>query len=81
MDLRTEISTQLPIVVGKAATGATYFTSAGLFIGSSMQWLNENAGAVGVMIAAMTFSVNLYYQHKRTKLEAIKNAKNTNRNS
>ena len=69
MDLKTEVSTQLPLVVGKAATGATYFTSAGLFIGSTMDWLNQNAGAVGVLIALATFSVNVYYQRKRAKVE------------
>ena len=67
MDLKTEVSSQLPAIAGKAATGATYFTSAGLFIGSAMDWLNQNAGAVGVLIALATFSVNLYYQRKRAK--------------
>jgi hypothetical protein len=67
MDLKTEVTSQLPVIVGKTATGATYFTSAGLFIGSSMDWLNDNAGAVGVVIALATFSVNLYFQIKRDK--------------
>ena len=70
MDLKTEISTQMPVLIGKTATGATYFTSAGLFIGSSLDWLNENAGALGVFIALATFSVNLYYQRKRNKTNA-----------
>jgi hypothetical protein len=65
MDLKTEV----PAIAVKVASGATYFTSAGLFVGSAMDWLNQNAGAVGVMIALATFSVNLYYQHKRAKGE------------
>ena len=71
--MKTEVSTQIPVIVGKAATWSTYFTSAGLLVGSAMDWLNQNASAVGVIIAICTFCLNWYYQRKRLKMEREKN--------
>lgn len=78
MDLKTEVGTQIPVIAGKAATTAsvvTYSTGLGLWVGSAMQWLNENAGAIGVVIALVTALINLYYQRKNSRY--LKNAKST----
>lgn len=58
------------VIVQKAAaiaTGTTYTISTGLVTGSFMDFLNNNAGAIGVGIGLATFAVNWYYRHKDSK--------------
>ncbi|WP_027853840.1 HP1 family phage holin [Marinobacterium litorale] len=52
-------------LVQRTAAGLTYTVSGGLVLGDALQWLNNNAGAVGAIMAMLTFAVNWYYQHKR----------------
>lgn len=52
------------------ATTLTYGTSIGLVLGDTLEFLNHNAAACGVILGFMTFLVNLYFQiqnHKAIK--------------
>ncbi|WP_010323016.1 HP1 family phage holin [Marinobacterium stanieri] len=49
----------------RVAAGLTYTVSGGLVVGDVLQFLNNNAGAVGAVMAMATFAMNWYYQHQR----------------
>ena len=51
----------------RLASGLTYTVSGGLVVGDVLQFLNNNAGAVGAVMAMATFVMNWYYQHQRRK--------------
>lgn len=53
--------------IAAVATGSTYTISTGLVAGGAMDYLNNNAGAIGVFIGLATFAVNWYYRHKDSK--------------
>ena len=58
-----------PVVVPqKLATFFSYSIGSGLFVGDLMNYLNENAAGIGVLIGTATFLVNWRYQHKRSQL-------------
>ena len=50
-----------------AAKSAAYLTSGTLVVGDYMEYLNNNAGAIGVMIGFFTFLVSWFYQHKNRR--------------
>lgn len=52
-------------VAQRLAAGLTYTFSGGLVVGDVLQFLNNNAGAVGALMAMATFGMNWYYQHQR----------------
>lgn len=54
-------------VAQRLASGLTYAVSGGLVVGDVLQFLNNNAGAVGALMAMATFGMNWYYQHQRRK--------------
>jgi hypothetical protein len=54
-------------IAQRVAAGLTYTVSGGLVLGDALQWLNNNAGAVGAIMAMLTFGMNWYYQHKRNR--------------
>jgi hypothetical protein len=54
-------------IAQRVAVGLTYTVSGGLMVGDALQWLNNNAGAVGAIMAMLTFGVNWYYQRKRNR--------------
>ena len=56
-----------PMVHQKAATFVSYLIGSGLLIGDVMDFLNDNAAGIGVMIGTATFLINWLYQHKRFK--------------
>jgi hypothetical protein len=56
------------VVYQKAATFISYAIGSGLFVGDLMNYLNENAAGIGVMIGTATFLVNWRYQHKRSQI-------------
>jgi hypothetical protein len=56
-----------PMLAQKLASGATYVTGGGLVIGDVMNYLGDNSGAFGVILGALTFLTNWYYQHKRDR--------------
>ena len=62
----TENNFMLAQKAGKA-TIAAYFTSGSLVLADVLQFLNNNAGAVGACVAMLTLFVNIYYQRKRSK--------------
>lgn len=45
-----------------------YSTSGTLVLGDYMDYLNDNAGAFGVLIGFCTFLVNWRYQHKNQQI-------------
>lgn len=49
------------------AACASYMVSAGLMIGDAMHWLNDNAGALGVILGTGTFLMNLHFNIKRSR--------------
>lgn len=51
----------------RVTSGLTYAVSGGLVVGDVLQFLNNNAGAVGAIMAMATFAMNWYYQHQRRK--------------
>lgn len=51
------------------ATIASYATSVGLVLGKTLDFLNTNAAACGVILGFLTFLVNWYY--KRAALKGI----------
>jgi cation transport ATPase len=53
------------IISQKIASVMTYLFSGWLVIGDAMDWLNENASAMGVLIGLATFATNFYFQWKR----------------
>lgn len=52
------------------ASIASYATSVGLVLGKTLDFLNTNAAACGVILGFLTFLVNWYY--KRQAVESIK---------
>jgi len=54
-------------IAQRLASGLTYTLSVGLVLGDVLQFLNNNAGAVGAVMAMATFAMNWYYQHQRRK--------------
>jgi hypothetical protein len=42
-----------------------YTISSGLFIGSAMNYLNENAAAFGVIIGFLTFFAQIYFNTRQ----------------
>jgi hypothetical protein len=54
------------ILYQKAATFLSYAIGSGLLVGDLMNYLNENAAGIGVLIGTATFLVNWRYQHKRS---------------
>ena len=60
------IADQNAAIIQKAASVAAYGTSGSLVLADSLSWLNNNAGAVGILIALLTFGINWYYQRKRS---------------
>jgi len=54
-------------IAQKIASGATYATGGGLVIGDVMNYLGENASAFGVILGALTFLTNVYFQYKRDR--------------
>ncbi len=56
------------VIYQKAATFLSYAIGSGLFVGDLMNYLNENAAGIGVLIGTATFLVNWRYQHKRSQL-------------
>ena len=53
------------IISQKIASVMTYLFSGWLVVGDAMDWLNENASAMGVLIGLATFATNFYFQWKR----------------
>ncbi|SEG15233.1 phage holin family protein [Marinobacterium lutimaris] len=53
--------------VQRLAAGLTYTAGGGLMLGDALQWLNNNAGAVGAIMVTITTGVNWYYQRKRIR--------------
>lgn len=53
----------------KLATLLSYATGAGLLLGDAINFLNDNAGAIGALLGIATFSTNFYFQYKRSKGE------------
>ncbi len=51
-------------VAPKVASLVAYATSGTLLVGDALQWLNENAGAVGALCAIATMGINWYYQRR-----------------
>lgn len=51
------------------ASAISYITSAGLVVGQIFDFMNQNAGAFGVILGFLTFFINWHYQHKRYKSE------------
>ena len=45
-----------------------YAIGSGLYIGNAMHYLNDNAGAFGVIIGFMTFFAQLYFGSKRQEI-------------
>ena len=56
--------------ISSAASIASYSTSLGLVLGKSLDFLNTNAAACGVILGFLTFLVNWYY--KRAAVRNIK---------
>jgi len=54
------------VVYQKIATFLSYAIGSGLFVGDLMNYLNENAAGIGVLIGTATFLVNWRYQYKRS---------------
>lgn len=52
------------------ASVASYATSVGLVLGKTLDFLNTNAAACGVILGFLTFIVNWYY--KRQAVNSIK---------
>ena len=55
------------VVFQKIASYLSYVIGSGLFVGDVMNYLNENAAGIGVMIGTATFLINWIYHHKRYK--------------
>ncbi len=51
----------------KVTSFASYLASAGLFVGDAIHWMDNHAGAAGVMLGIATFATNFYFQRKRSK--------------
>ncbi|WP_299202554.1 hypothetical protein [uncultured Amphritea sp.] len=51
----------------KVSSFLSYLTGAGLFVGDAIHWMDNHAGAAGVMLGIATFAVNFYFQRKRSK--------------
>lgn len=62
--------TQHAEALAKAASNASYVVSGGLIAGDWLQFLNQNAAAVGCILGFLTFMANLTFQwlnHKAIK--------------
>jgi hypothetical protein len=55
------------IVYQKIATLLSYLIGSGLLVGDLMNYLNQNAAGIGVLIGIATVLMNWFYQHKRSK--------------
>lgn len=55
------------VVYQKIATLLSYLIGSGLFVGDVMNYLNQNAAGIGVLIGIATVLMNWFYQHKRSK--------------
>lgn len=53
--------------LAKAASAASYTVSGGLIAGDFLQFLNQNAAAVGVVLAFLTFVANVVFQYLNHK--------------
>lgn len=63
------------VISQKLASIITYVLSGGLVIGDTMDWLNENASAMGVLIGLATFLTNIYFQSKRDRKRVLNDDK------
>jgi len=67
MDRLKLIFTDPTVIPQKLATFFSYAIGSSLFVGDVMDYLNENAAGIGVLIGTATFLVNWRYQHKRSQ--------------
>lgn len=51
----------------KVTSSLSYLAGAGLFVGDAIHWMDNHAGAAGVVIGIATFATNFYFQRKRSK--------------
>ena len=45
----------------------SYVASLGLFLSSTLEFLDAHAQGIGAVLAIITFGVNLAYMHKKSK--------------
>lgn len=55
----------------KAASVITYALSGSLVVGDTMDWLNHNASAMGVLIGLATFATNFYFHVKNSRKKVL----------
>jgi hypothetical protein len=60
------------ILIQKSASAISYTTAGTLVLGDILEFLNHNASAIGVMLGAVTLSINFFYLRKRDKRESSK---------
>ena len=60
-------------IIAKTASSITYGVSGSLVAGSWLDFLNANAAAIGVILAFLTFWVNVYFQWANHRAIKIKN--------
>lgn len=52
----------------KISSWITYIAGGGTFLGSVMDFLNQNAAGLGVLIAGAGLLANLYFQRQRNRM-------------
>lgn len=53
--------------MGDLSTVSSYAISIGLVLGDAMKYMNDYAGAFGVLLGVATFCVNLHYKRMGCK--------------